>query len=188
MPPDATATKTRILDAAFAEFAEYGLAGARMDRIAEKADANKRSIYVHFGHKEELFDLVVARTLAAVSEAVPFNPADLPGYAGALFDYILTSPDLVRLATWAQFERPEATTAEINAYRKKVEALAQHDGRATTHTNPVDVLALVHALIFAWFTTSPALRGLAPEEQWSPERLAAHRAAVIAAVQALVDR
>jgi AcrR family transcriptional regulator len=37
-------TKTRILDAAFREFAEHGLAGARVDRIAKSAERNKNLI------------------------------------------------------------------------------------------------------------------------------------------------
>ena len=37
---DAEASRARILDAATAEFAAFGLAGARVDRIADAADAN----------------------------------------------------------------------------------------------------------------------------------------------------
>ncbi len=46
MPPDSTETKRRLLAAAAEEFARYGLAGARVDRIAEAAGANKRQRYV----------------------------------------------------------------------------------------------------------------------------------------------
>src|SRR5689334_11886003 len=38
-------TRARILAAATAEFAERGLAGGRVDRIAAAADANKERIY-----------------------------------------------------------------------------------------------------------------------------------------------
>jgi AcrR family transcriptional regulator len=44
MPGDAEATKRRLLDAARDEFAAYGIAGARVDRIAEAAQANKAQI------------------------------------------------------------------------------------------------------------------------------------------------
>ena len=37
-----------ILAAARDEFAEYGLGGARVDRIAERAGLNKRLIYYYF--------------------------------------------------------------------------------------------------------------------------------------------
>ena len=48
-------TRGRILSAATAEFARHGLAGARVDRIAERAAANKRMLYYYFGAKEDLF-------------------------------------------------------------------------------------------------------------------------------------
>ncbi|MGE9693671.1 MULTISPECIES: hypothetical protein [unclassified Streptomyces] len=37
----------------------------------------------------------------------------------------------------------------------------------------------------AWANASPALRSLADRPAWDPERLRTHRAAMIAAVQAL---
>ncbi len=52
---DAEATMKRILLAAKAEFAGKGLGGARVDVIADRAQANKRMIYQYFGNKEELF-------------------------------------------------------------------------------------------------------------------------------------
>ena len=48
-------TKQRILASATAEFARYGLGGARVDRIAKRAGANKRMLYYYFGDKEGLF-------------------------------------------------------------------------------------------------------------------------------------
>jgi len=53
------ATKADILAAARTEFALAGLAGARVDKIAERSGANKRMIYHYFGGKEQLFAAVV---------------------------------------------------------------------------------------------------------------------------------
>lgn len=61
----AAATRQRILDAALAEFAEHGLAGARVDEIAARAGANKRMLYAHFGSKEELWLVVLEGAYAA---------------------------------------------------------------------------------------------------------------------------
>ena len=52
-------TKQGILDAARGEFAKHGLAGARVDQIAEASGSNKRMIYHYFGGKEQLFAAVV---------------------------------------------------------------------------------------------------------------------------------
>jgi AcrR family transcriptional regulator len=52
---DPEQTRARILEAAKAEFARVGLGGARVDRIALEAGANKRMLYYYFGNKEDLF-------------------------------------------------------------------------------------------------------------------------------------
>jgi AcrR family transcriptional regulator len=64
----AAATRQRILDAALAEFADKGLAGARVDEIAARAGANKRMLYAHFGSKEDLWLTVLENAYAAKRE------------------------------------------------------------------------------------------------------------------------
>ena len=58
-PRNADRSQRDILGAALQEFAEFGLGGARMDRIAERAGVNKRLIYYYFEHKESLFTAVL---------------------------------------------------------------------------------------------------------------------------------
>lgn len=179
VPPNASATKRRILDAARREFAQFGLAGARIDRIADRALANKRSIYVHFGPKEHLFDLVVVDALATMSEAVPFTADDLPGYAGRLFDYLLSEPETLRLGTWASLERPQVAEGEMAAYRVKVEQLQRRYGSAAT-----DVLVLTLGLVTAWQAGSPALAAL-EQSRANTAVIAAHRTRLVSGVAAL---
>lgn len=52
-------TRNRILAAAREEFAERGLAGGRVDRIAARSGANKRMIYHYFGNKDGLYTAVL---------------------------------------------------------------------------------------------------------------------------------
>ncbi|MFG2292304.1 TetR family transcriptional regulator [Streptomyces sp. NPDC048603] len=181
MARDSQATKARILQAAFAEFAEYGIAGARIDRIAEAAGANKRMIYVYYGNKEQLFDQVIQQALDAGAESVPFDAEDLPRYAGAVFDHLTADPRLMRLVTWKRLERPAATELEAAAYARKTEALAaaQENGRVDATHGTGDILTLVLALAQAWFTTATAT---ATGTDWDEEQRDAHRAAVIDAV------
>ncbi|GAA1297737.1 TetR/AcrR family transcriptional regulator [Brachybacterium sp. JB7] len=182
MPPDATDTKRRILGAARAEFAQFGLAGARVDRIAETGRVNKRSIYVHFGPKRQLFDFVVSAALAEMADEVPFTAKDLPSYAGALFDYLTARPEILRLTSWAGLEREDASPSEVQAYEPKVRELSKSfDGAA------VDVLALLLGQITAWQFASPGLRAHASEGPWSDDRLQRHRALLIVSVEALVS-
>ena len=66
---DADRTRAAILDAATQEFARHGLGGARVDRIAAKADINKRMLYHYFGAKEALFLAVLEATYARIRTA-----------------------------------------------------------------------------------------------------------------------
>jgi AcrR family transcriptional regulator len=52
---DPERTRRKILHAATEEFARYGLGGARVDRIAARAGANKRMLYYYFRDKDNLF-------------------------------------------------------------------------------------------------------------------------------------
>jgi AcrR family transcriptional regulator len=56
---DAERSKNDILRASRDEFAEHGLGGARVDRIAQRAELNKRLIYYYFGDKDSLFQAVL---------------------------------------------------------------------------------------------------------------------------------
>ena len=68
-----------ILAAAEIEFATHGFAGARVDRIAERAGVNKATLYYRIGDKERLYALVlrstIDRALASLREAVAASPA-----------------------------------------------------------------------------------------------------------------
>lgn len=49
-------TKALVLKAAIDEFAEFGLAGGRVERIAKRAKVNKQALYYHYGDKDSLFE------------------------------------------------------------------------------------------------------------------------------------
>ena len=66
---DPEGTRARILDAATQEFARFGLGGARVDRIAVRAAANKRMLYYYFGDKEGLFLAVLENAYARIRSA-----------------------------------------------------------------------------------------------------------------------
>jgi AcrR family transcriptional regulator len=149
---DSTATRKRILDAATAEFAQFGLAGARVDRIAERAEANKQLIYAYFGSKEKLFDGVLEANVALLLDAVPFDAHDLPSYAGALFDFAVAHPELARLVRWHQLERPGVLnrlpqTAESNGRKLAALTAAQAAGKVAGSLPPDQLLVLLLALI-----------------------------------------
>ena len=61
-------TRRNILDAALYEFAAKGLAGARVDEIAERSGSNKRMIYEYFGNKEGLWLTVLENAYTRMRE------------------------------------------------------------------------------------------------------------------------
>jgi AcrR family transcriptional regulator len=157
-----------------------------VDRIAENAAANKRSIYMHFGAKEELFDLVVAASLMELAEAAPFDADHLPSYAGELFDLLDQRPHVRRLTLWAALERPQPIDAEVETYRAKIAALeaAQAAGQVRADIPAAELLAMVLALVTSWDTASWSLKALhTPAARESGD---GRRATVEAAVAGLV--
>ena len=66
---DPAATRARILAAATAEFARKGLAGARVDAIANRAKINKRMLYHYFNSKDDLFLAVLEEAYAGIRAA-----------------------------------------------------------------------------------------------------------------------
>ena len=101
---DAEATRARILAAAKAEFAASGLGGARVDEIAERADANKRMIYHYFGSKEGLFQAVLEDAYLDIREAEQALALDHLSPKAALeklvrftWNYYLENPEFLTL-------------------------------------------------------------------------------------------
>ena len=105
------ATRKRILEAAFVEFAAVGLAGARVDRIAAAAGCNKSLIFVYFASKAALFETVVEKELERVDSAIGVC-RDVLQSAARLFDFAMEHPKSMRLLAWYGLEteadaRPE---------------------------------------------------------------------------------
>src|SRR5258708_22892392 len=105
MKRDVQETKKRLLDAATNEFALRGIAGARVDRIAELAGCSKALIYDYFGNKDQLFDAASDDLVVTFMQNVPINGSDLAGYAGRFFDQYQTCPEILRLFTCDLLER-----------------------------------------------------------------------------------
>src|SRR5690625_3958302 len=90
------ATYQRILEAATEEFAQHGIAGARVERIVTAARTNKAQLYAYFGDKERLFDAIFLRSLERITNVVPIDADDLADWAVRLYDEYLRRPDLIR--------------------------------------------------------------------------------------------
>jgi AcrR family transcriptional regulator len=160
MVGDAQATKRRLLDAAADEFAEHGIAGARVDRIAEAANSNKAQIYHYFESKDGLFDAVFNELCVTTVAETPLDTADLADYAGRLFDGYEANPKVQRLATWHRLERG-TTRAPLTTVQASLQdkvdriAAAQRAGELPEHYPAVELLGLVLHLAALWTSSSP---------------------------------
>ncbi|WP_040796306.1 TetR family transcriptional regulator [Nocardia higoensis] len=142
------ATRERILAAAKAEFAEFGVAGARINRIATAARASKDRLYAYFPGKDELYAAVIERWAAQTTAETALSADDLPGYVGRLFDHFVANPDNARLQAWADLE-PTVHDAVAEVLRAAVvPKLAevrrgQAAGTVTAEFHPIALLRIL---------------------------------------------
>jgi AcrR family transcriptional regulator len=101
---DPEGMRIRILEAAKQEFAAHGLAGARVDRIATKAGANKRMLYYHVGKKDDLYLEVLEAAyekIRAEERGLDLEHLDPPEAIERLIDftwnYFLRNPEFLAL-------------------------------------------------------------------------------------------
>lgn len=185
---DSDDTKRRLFEAATAEFATHGIAGARIDRIAAAAGANKQLIYAYFGNKRQLFEGVVSEQVNRFLAAVPFDAGDLPAYAAAAFDFYLAHPEMVQLGFWHSLEPGEAEhripviEAAIKERTRRI-AQAQKDGRVNAGIPASDLLALIGSIAVSWTVATPERK---PRRRSDHRLSSARRKAVFEATRRLV--
>ncbi|MCC3763978.1 TetR family transcriptional regulator [Glycomyces sp. TRM65418] len=168
MPPQegkrSDATRRALLRAARDEFAELGLAGARVDRIAEVAGVNKERIYGIFGSKDKLFDAVIVDTMQEFTEVVDplWKTDDVGAFVASLYDYQRTKPQLLRLLTWEALHRGD-DVHDVDGwrhehYRRKIQhSMAQF---GTDDPFRAGLMTLVLYGITNWLNLAPQLRRL----------------------------
>ena len=170
---DAAATRQRLIDAARAEFAQFGIAGARVDRVAANAEANKAQIYNYFGSKDRLFDAVWESVVQQVIESIPIDATDLVGYAARLADTYRQHPEIRRLVSWQRLERgrdgPHLFALQNAKATVDAIAKAQADGKVSDRFPPGVLLALIINVASLW-TTSSSLEVLTVADVSDPAR------------------
>ena len=184
---DTERTKRLLLDAATAEFAEHGLAGARIDRIAATAGVNKERIYQYFGKKDDLFAAVLGARLRASMDDVPMRgtgPDAAGDYAGRLFDHHLADGVIPRLVFWEGLERGAATAADAArvSYHEEKVARFQELLPGLDRAAAGELLLTIVSLVNAW----PVLGHLDGFLVGTgPERVAQRRAVIVESVTAI---
>ena len=163
-PYDAEKSLADILEVATVEFADKGLAGARIDEIAAATRTSKRMIYYHFENKEALYIAVLEaayRRIRAIEAELHLDdlaPEDaLRKLVAFTFDYQHDNEDFIRLVMNENMHRGEflaqsKTIQELNlpaisavqtVYQRGVKA-----GVFRKNVDPVDLHMSISALCF----------------------------------------
>jgi len=154
---DPESKKRQLLDSALIEFAARGLAGTRVDAIAERAKCSAGLVYTYFGSKEALFDAVLDDIAVSTVDLVPLTPEDLPDYAVRLYEVGAARPEVERFVAWYRLERDTVGgthTAVAEAMTNKVAevAAAQAAGLLAPRMTASELVLTVQAIARMWFT------------------------------------
>ena len=175
MAYDADETRRRILAAATAEFAEHGLAGARVDRIAAAAACSKERLYAHYGDKESLFTAVLNASFAHLGEAASGDFASVEDFAVAVFDHLVDNPANQRLLAWARLEQRHDWAASFGVLESVRATSVGHLERLVGASQAVDATAETAATAATAATGQPdpsaASAASAEAPPWSPDDL-----------------
>jgi hypothetical protein len=102
---------------------------------------------------------VFGQAIAEMEAEVPFDPHDLPGYAGRLVRLHERRPEIMDLCTWQRLERcdSEPSQAGVAFARAQIEAIAeaQAAGDLPAHFPPGVLLGLVLHIATGWAAASP---------------------------------
>ncbi|WP_108127477.1 TetR/AcrR family transcriptional regulator [Saccharospirillum mangrovi] len=136
-----------ILEAAAEEFKDFGFQGANMDRVANRAEVSKRTVYNHFASKESLFESITRQIWhqAQTATDVPYQ-TDAPLEAQLLTIAerelaLLQSADYLRLTAvvLTEFARSPELAERARHWMEQEESgarrwmgLAVADGRLNT--------------------------------------------------------
>ncbi len=204
---DAKGAREAILNAAEAVFAQHGFDGARIDAIAAEAGYNKSLLFQYFGDKlglyaevnkridreiNELGVRVLAPSLedeTIASDAHRFRTF-LETTIGALFDYLLEHPRLVRIILWEQAEGwqtyarifSQFETEDVDQIRTLF-SKARRAGLLRSDFDPLIQLVVAEQICWSYLATIPLYQMVLPgEDQSSAVALARAREFIVAFV------
>ena len=189
------ATRQKLLVAARREFADGGLAGARVDEIAARAGVNKQLVYHYFGDKDALYLAVLewvyeeirAQERALNLEGLPPEQA-IRKLIESSFDYLATHPDFILLLN----DENRAGARHVRASRK-VEAMHSplvamiskilNEGVRTgvfrRGINPVHLYISIAGLSYFFFSNTPTLSAVFGKDLSSPAARRSRRTHVV---------
>ncbi|URI07180.1 TetR family transcriptional regulator [Aquincola tertiaricarbonis] len=184
---DADRSQATILAAARDEFAEHGLGGARVDRIAERAGLNKRLIYYYFADKERLFQAVLEqayRDIRAAEQALhllDLKPADaVRRLVEFTWNYYLEHPEFLTLLNSANLHRARhladsQRARELNS--PLIETLAEilergrREGSFRGGVDPLQLYVSIAGMAYFYLSNNHTLSAVFGRDLMTPKAL-----------------
>jgi len=175
----------RILQAATEEFARYGLGGARVDRIAARAGANKRMLYYYYGNKEDLFLKVLEARYAHIRRAeLGLHLLDLDPVQGMrrmvefTWNYYLRHPEFLTLLNSENLHRGRhlKRSRDVAAMHSPLIALlrdllvrGERAGRFRKGVDPVQLYISIAALGYFYLSNRHTLSTIFERDLLAPK-------------------
>jgi AcrR family transcriptional regulator len=182
---DADRSQSTILAAARDEFAEFGLGGARMDRIAERAALNKRLIYYYFEDKEKLFQAVLEQAYRDIrEEEIKLHLLDMPPAEAVrkliefTWNYYLAHPEFLTLLNSANLHKARHLQGSEQARELNsplVETLAavlergRRDGSFRGGVDPVQLYVSIAGLAYFYLSNNHTLSAIFGRDLLAPK-------------------
>ena len=170
---DPEGMRLRILEAAKQEFAAHGIAGARVDRIAAKAGANKRMLYYHVGKKDELYLAVLEGAYEKIrveERGLDLEHLDPPTAIARLIDftwnYFIRNPEFLALLNTENMARARylrRSTKVKSMHSPFVEMIhtvvtrGVESGDFVAAIDPIQLYISIAALCFFYLSNSATL-------------------------------
>ena len=170
---DPEGMRLRILEAAKEEFAAHGLAGARVDRIAAKAGANKRMLYYHVGKKDELYLTVLEGAYEKIrveERGLDLEHLDPPEAIERLihftWNYFLRNPEFLallnteNLAKARHLKRSTKVKSMHSPFVEMIRTVVRRgveSGDFVVAVDPVQLYISIAALCFFYLSNSATL-------------------------------
>jgi len=145
---DPEGMRLRILEAAKQEFATHGLAGARVDRIAAKAGANKRMLYYHVGKKDDLYLAVIERLISFTWNYFIRNPEFLA---------LLNTENLAKARHLKRSTKVKSMHSPFVEMIRTVVMRGVENGDFQVAVDPVQLYISIAALCFFYLSNSATL-------------------------------
>jgi len=182
---DADRSQSTILAAARDEFAEFGLGGARVDRIAERAGLNKRLIYYYFEDKDKLFQAVLENVYTDIRERernlrlTELEPATaVRRLIEFTWDYYREHPEFITLLNSANLHRARHLSESQRARELNspvIETLGavlergRREGTFRGGVDPVQLYVSIAGLAYFYLSNSHTLSAIFGRDLLAPK-------------------